>query len=138
MLVGRFEHNIDLKGRVFMPAKLREELGDGFIATKGKDPCICVYSKEQWKRLEEKMLALPSKYDALKRFFFASANVIEIDKQGRISLPLELRQYAGLSQTATITGVGDKVEIWNPDRYQRADEDMTPEKAALLMESLGI
>ena len=91
MLLGRYQHTLDAKGRVFVPAKLRETLGERFVATKGKDVCICIYPMEEWSRQEAKLLALPSKYSDLQRFYFSNAAELEPDKQGRVLLPADLR-----------------------------------------------
>ena len=105
MLMGEFQHNIDPKGRVTMPSRFREDLGDAFYVTKGLDGCLFVLSSAQWDKLTEKMGQLPiSKARSLQRFFFSGAFYTEVDKQGRILIPPPLREYAGLTKEATILG----------------------------------
>lgn len=138
MLLGRYQHTLDAKGRVFVPAKLRETLGERFVATKGKDVCICIYPMEEWSRQEAKLLALPSKYSDLQRFYFSNAAELEPDKQGRVLLPADLREYAGLENDVVIMGVGNRVEIWNATDRQANTSELTPQSAAMLMDELGI
>lgn len=99
MLTGQYTHSIDAKGRVNFPAKLREELGERFIITRGLDNCLFVYSVDEWDQLAAKLRELPiSKSAPLNRFFFAGAAEAEPDKQGRVLLPAHLREYAGLDR----------------------------------------
>lgn len=97
MFMGEFQHNIDQKGRIIIPSKFREGLGDRFVITRGLDQCLFAYPMEEWKRLEEKLKKLPlTKKDAraFTRFFFSGAVECEFDKQGRINIPQTLRKYA--------------------------------------------
>ena len=100
MLIGEYQHSLDTKGRVNFPAKLREDLGESFILSKGLgDECLFVYSEEEWNKLTEKLNSLPlSKARALQRFLFAGATQVQPDKQGRILIPQNLRDYAGLQK----------------------------------------
>ncbi|MCI2110563.1 MAG: division/cell wall cluster transcriptional repressor MraZ [Acidaminococcaceae bacterium] len=118
--MGEFEHNIDAKGRLFMPAKLRESLGKHFVVTKGVDGCLDVYPLTEWEKLKnsfaQKMMPKQKERD-VSRFIFGGAVEAEPDKQGRILLPVNLRSYAKLDVTALIVGVGAKAEIWDVKRY---------------------
>ena len=99
MFMGEYSHNIDAKGRMIVPSKFREQLGDEFVVTKGLDGCLFVYPNEEWQNIEEKFRNVPlTSKDARKfsRFFFAGATTCEVDKQGRILLPAVLREFAGL------------------------------------------
>jgi MraZ protein len=129
MLMGEFEHNIDTKGRLFMPAKLRESLGKHFVVTKGVDGCLDVYPLTEWEKLKnsfaQKMMPKQKERD-VSRFIFGGAIEAEPDKQGRILLPANLRNYAKLEATALIVGVGAKAEIWDAKRY--ADYNTEVEK----------
>lgn len=129
MLMGEFEHNIDAKGRLFMPAKLRESLGKHFVVTKGVDGCLDVYPLTEWEKLKnsfaQKMMPKQKERD-VSRFIFGGAVEAEPDKQGRILLPVNLRSYAKLDVTALIVGVGAKAEIWDVKRY--ADYNAKVEK----------
>lgn len=122
MLMGEFKHTIDAKGRIIVPAKLREELGEEFILTRGLDGCLFGYPKENWQSLTEKLNhQLPlGKKDArsVVRFFYSAASEVEFDKQGRIMIPATLREYAGLSKNCRVIGVSDRLEIWDEQAWQ--------------------
>lgn len=138
MLIGQYEHNVDAKGRINFPAKFREDMGDRFIVTKGLDNCVAVYSMEEWGRREERFKALPdSASRQLKRFFFASATVVEPDKQGRIVLPAMLREYAGLEKDVVVIGASDRAEIWNAERWRADNSEVSSDQVAEIMESLN-
>ncbi|MFT8888480.1 division/cell wall cluster transcriptional repressor MraZ [Ethanoligenens sp.] len=138
MLIGEYQHNIDAKGRVFMPARLREDLGERFILCKGLDNCLFVYSATEWSALEARIRALPlSKGRQLQRFFFSGACDVEADKQGRIVLPANLRTYAGLERDVMIIGASTRVEIWDSKRWETACAAITPEAVEQAMEELG-
>jgi len=125
MLLGEYEHSIDPKGRLAMPAKLREGLGEHFIITKGLDGCLFVYDMEQWHLLEEKLGSLPmSRKNArdFNRFLFGGACDGECDKQGRVLLPANLRKYAGLEKDVVIVGVGNRAEIWDAQKWSDYNE----------------
>jgi len=143
MLIGEYKHVVDSKGRVTLPSKFREELGDRFILTKGLDNCLFGYSLKEWAVLEEKLKKLPltsKDARAFLRFFFAGACECEVDKQGRILIPQNLREYANLQKEVFIIGVMTRIEIWSEENWQRemADESLSVEKIAQKMEELGI
>ena len=124
MLMGTHEHNLDAKGRVFIPAKIKEQLGDTFIMTKSMDSCIAIYSMEMWERYVEKLAALPTmKARGVQRFVFASAVEANADSQGRVLIPQALREYAGLVKEVVILGNLDHAEIWSADRYEKYNEE---------------
>ena len=124
MLLGEYEHSIDTKGRIAMPAKLREGLGGKFIITKGLDGCLFVYAMDEWQRVEQKLASLPmSRKTARTRFLFGGACEGECDKQGRVLLPANLRRYAGLERDAVIVGVGSRAEIWDAAKWQQYNEE---------------
>ncbi len=138
MLIGEYQHSLDDKGRVNFPARLREDLGARFIITKGLDKCLCVYSEEEWKILENKIRTFPvSKSRQLQRFLFAGASDAAPDKQGRILIPQNLREYAELQKDVMVIGVSDHAEIWDKDRWQRSCDELTPDMVAEAMENLG-
>jgi len=129
MLYGRYEHNIDAKGRIFVPAKLREKLGDTFIAAAVIDHCISLYSMDEWDKLQQGLANMPfTKARKLQRYLSSNAADVQVDSQGRINLPKHLLAYAGLEKEALIIGAGNRAEIWNPERYQEEIEQMTPEE----------
>ena len=141
MLIGEFEHTFDAKGRISMPAKLRRDMGEAFIVTKGLDGCLFAFSSEEWKNFEAKLKALPvSDKNARNfvRFFLAGATECELDKQGRFLIPANLREAANLEKEAIIIGVGTRLEIWNRETWKSKDEEISAEEIAENMTMLGI
>ena len=135
---GEYRHSIDVKGRLFIPAKLREELGERFTVTRGLDKCLAIYPENEWNILEERIRALPmSKARDLQRFFFSSAFDAELDSQGRILLPAGLRKYAELTKEAVITGVSGQAEIWDAASWDAYNDAITEERIIEAMEELG-
>lgn len=125
MFLGEYQHSLDPKGRITIPAKFRDELGMKFVATKGLDNCIFLYQMEEWNRIEEKLHALPftrADVRSFARFFFAGAAELDIDKQGRVLLPNSLREYAGIDKDLIIIGVGSRVEIWAHQKWTNYTE----------------
>lgn len=122
MFMGEFQHSIDDKGRIIIPAKFRDLLGASFVVTRGLDQCLFVYPMEEWAILEQKLKALPlmkSDARAFTRFFFSGATECEWDKQGRVNLPGNLRQYAKLEKDCVVLGVSNRVEIWSRDTWEQ-------------------
>lgn len=140
MFMGEYEHNIDEKGRMIVPAKFREELGSTFVLTRGLDQCIFGYPLEEWKVLENKLKALPfTKKDAraFTRFFFSGATECQLDKQGRVNIAPTLRKYAQLEKECTIIGVSNRIEIWSTslwEKYYLDSEDSFGEIAESLID----
>ncbi|MBQ5746588.1 MAG: division/cell wall cluster transcriptional repressor MraZ [Clostridia bacterium] len=126
MLLGQFDYNVDAKGRVFVPAKLKEELGETFVLAKSMDPCIAIYSKEMWEAYVAKLSGLPEmRARSIRRFVFSTAVEATADAQGRVVLSQPLREYASLEKEVVIIGVGDHVEIWNKDKYNGYMEEQS-------------
>ena len=122
MFMGEYQHSIDAKGRMIVPAKFRESLGEHFVLTRGLDQCIFGYPMDEWRKLEEKLKDLPmTKKDAraFARFFFSGATEVEVDKQGRINIPSTLIGYANLGKECVVLGVSSKIEIWAKDAWQQ-------------------
>ena len=136
-LTGLFEHNIDSKNRLFIPAKLREELGESFHLAMGTDQCLAIYPKETWDRFREKFDALPMSESQSLRPLFAYATRCEPDSQGRIVVPQPLRQYAGLGKEVVIVGVSNRAEIWSAELWRQRNEEITPAMMAACMAKLG-
>ena len=140
MFMGEFQHNIDVKGRMIVPAKFREGLGSQFIVTRGLDKCLFIYPMQEWQEVEEKLKKLPlTKKDAraFTRFFFSGAIECEVDKQGRINLPQTLRTYADLDKECIVIGVSNRVELWAKDvwdTYFAESEESFAEIAENLMD----
>lgn len=139
MLIGEFSYGIDTKGRINFPAKLREDLGDRFVLAKGLgDNCLFVYSILEWARVEEKIKNLPiSKARNLQRFLFASACEVEPDKQGRIVIPINLREYSKLLKDVMIIGASTHCEIWSKESWDSICQELDSESIAQAMEELG-
>jgi len=134
MLMGEYSHSLDTKGRLIMPAKLRQDIGDKFILTKG-------FSQTEWNNFEEKLKGLPlSDKNARNfvRFFLSGATECEIDKQGRFLIPTNLRISANLEKDAIIIGVGTRIEIWNKETWEKCDEEISADEIAENMANLGI
>ena len=141
MLIGEFEHSLDAKGRLIMPSKFREDIGDKFIVTKGLDGCLFGFSLVEWKNFEEKLRSLPiSNKDArdFSRFFFAGAIECEIDKQGRFLVSSNLRNFANFKKDVVIIGMNSRIEIWSKDRWNGEDNSISADEIASKMEMLGI
>lgn len=142
MFMGEYNHTIDAKGRIIVPAKFRETLGDEFVVTKGLDNCLFVYPNDEWHKFEEKLQTLPltnKNARQFTRFFLAGAANVEVDKQGRILLPAVLREFADLTKDIVFVGVAGRIEIWSRQRWDESiskyDDDM--DEVAENMESLG-
>ena len=141
MLIGEYEHTIDAKGRLSMPSKLRRDMGEVFIVTKGLDGCLFAFSQDEWKNFETKLKSLPlSDKNARNfvRFFLAGATECEIDKQGRFLIPSNLREAGKLEKEAVIIGVGTRLEIWNKEIWTSKDEEISADEIAENMTMLGI
>ncbi len=141
MFMGEYNHTIDAKGRLIVPSKFREILGDAFVVTKGLDGCLFVYDNEEWKLFEEKLRALPITNKEARqfvRFFLAGATEAEVDKQGRILIPNVLREFAELIKDVVLVGVGSRIEIWGKERFENETvfEDM--DEIAEHMAQLGL
>ncbi|MDS1029567.1 division/cell wall cluster transcriptional repressor MraZ [Bacillota bacterium LX-D] len=122
MFMGEFQHSIDGKGRLIIPAKFREGLGDSFVMTKGLDNCVFIYPREEWSKLEQKLRKLPftkSDVRAFVRFLFSGATECELDKQGRVLLPQVLRDHARLEKDVVVIGVSTRVEVWSKEVWEK-------------------
>ena len=141
MFMGEYSHTIDTKGRLIVPSKFREQLGNEFVVTKGLDGCLFVYPNQEWNSIEEKFRNIPlTTKDARKfsRFFLAGATTCEVDKQGRILLPAVLRDFAGIDKDAVLVGVGIRIEILSKDAWNESNTYDDMEEIAENMEGLGI
>ena len=143
MFIGEYEHSVDAKGRLIMPAKLREEIGEKFVVTKGLDGCLFAYSQKEWLAFEEKLKTLPLTSKNARdftRFFLSGAVECEIDKQGRFLLTGNLREFAGLEKDVVIIGVNTRIEIWSKEKWSgySSDENINVDEIAENMTMLGI
>ena len=143
MLIGEYEHSLDVKGRLIMPAKLREDIGDNFIITKGLDGCLFGFSLNEWTQFEEKLKSLPLTNKNARdfvRFFLSGAVNVEIDKQGRFLVASKLREYASMEKEVVIIGVGTRIEFWSKDKWKKynSSDNISADKLAENMTMLGI
>jgi MraZ protein len=139
MFLGRFEHTIDDKGRLTIPAKYRSSLSDGVVVTRGLDRCLYIYPQSEWEQLAEKTKRLPlTKTDAreLVRFLFSVASDCTPDHQGRVPIPGYLREYAGLQDKVIVAGSQNHLEVWNPETW-RADNSKLEQDPVTFAEKLG-
>ena len=138
MLYGRYQHTVDAKGRLFVPVKLRDKLGETFIAAAVMDHCISLYSLEEWDKLLEGLSQMPmTKARKLQRYLSSNAADVQADAQGRILLPRHLLNYANLAKDALIIGAGNRAEIWDPAAYEESIDAMTPEEVEAEFAELG-
>lgn len=126
-LMGTYEHTIDVKGRMAFPTKLRERIGVSFIITIGLDRCLYVFSEEEWESFTEKLRTLTGEKARSAKLFIVRACPVEPDKQGRILIPQQLREYAGLEHDVTVLGVINRAEIWDSKRFAEMSESVSEE-----------
>ena len=141
MFLGEYNHTIDAKGRLIIPAKFREVLGDEFVVTKGMDGCLFVFDNSEWQVFAEKLRSLPmidKEVRQFTRFFLAGAASVEVDKQGRILLPSVLRDFAGITKDTVLIGVGSRIEIWSKDRWEGTVTYQDMDEISTHMVELGI
>lgn len=125
MFMGEYHHSIDEKGRIIIPSKIRMDLGDNFIVTRGLDNCLFIYPKDEWNEIINKYKSLPNTKDArnFMRFFLSGATICEFDKQGRINIPTPLVNYADLKKDCVIIGVNERIEVWSKERWEQFIND---------------
>ncbi|MGI6094224.1 MAG: division/cell wall cluster transcriptional repressor MraZ [Lachnospiraceae bacterium] len=141
MFMGEYSHTIDAKGRLIIPVKYREELGDQFILTRGLDGCLSIYPMKEWHQLEEKLKALPlndKNARTFTRFFVSGATLCELDKQGRILVPSTLREFAGLTKDVVVCGTNDRIEIWSKEKWTENSNYDNMDAIAEGMASMGL
>ncbi len=137
-MTGEYQHTLDSKGRLFMPARLRDELGDTFYLTVSDERCLWAYSAESWQNFVDRVRSMPYVDRKKMRPFFACAAKCELDAQGRALLPLALREFAGLSKNVTVVGCDDHAELWDSDTWKPVHlEETTPEYIASIMKELN-
>lgn len=142
MLIGEYTHNLDPKGRITIPSKFREDL-NVFVMTKGLDNCLFLYPIEQWEKIEDKLKTLPMTNKTVRSFvrtFFSGAIDCTLDKQGRVLIPQNLREYAGIEDVSVIIGLSDRAEIWSENNWNNynTEEGLSYEELAEKMSELGI
>ena len=136
-MTGEYQHFLDSKGRLFIPAKLRDELGEVFFVTLSMERCLCAYSSENWQIFSDKVNAMPYVKQRKMRPLFAHAARCELESQGRALIPQNLREYAGLTKSVTVVGCNNHAELWDSDSWQAIFQlETTPENIAAVMEEL--
>ncbi|MCR5255156.1 MAG: division/cell wall cluster transcriptional repressor MraZ [Acetatifactor sp.] len=141
MFMSEYNHTVDAKGRLIIPAKFRESLGEEFVISKGMDGCLFVYANEDWNAFEQKLTSLPlinKEARQFARFFLAGAASVELDKQGRILIPQGLRDFAGLEKDVVLVGVGSRIEIWSKEKWDEASGSEDLDDIANAMGALGL
>ena len=140
MFMGEYQHTIDTKGRMIIPAKFRDGLGEQFVLTRGLDQCLFGYPMSEWKLIEEKLKALPlTKKDAraFTRFFFSGAIECDLDKQGRINIASNLLQYAKLEKECVVIGVSNRIELWSKSIWEQYTEEQEDSFAEIAENMIG-
>ena len=136
-MTGEYQHSLDAKGRLFIPARMREELGDVFYLTISPDKCLSAYNAEHWQNLCDKVSAMPFVKQRKMRPLFAHAARCELDSQGRALIPQNLREYAGLIKNVTVIGCNNHAELWDSEAWASVFAlETTPENIAAVMEEL--
>ena len=141
MFMGEYSHSIDAKGRLIIPSKFREQLGEEFVLTKGLDGCLFIFPNDEWVIFEEKLKALPLTNKSARtfsRFFVAGAASCELDKQGRILVPATLREFAGLEKDVVLTGNINRIEIWSKEKWNENNNYDDMDAIAENMAEMGI
>ncbi|MEE0419536.1 MAG: division/cell wall cluster transcriptional repressor MraZ [Lachnospiraceae bacterium] len=141
MFMGEYNHSVDTKGRLIIPSRFRDELGDEFVVTKGLDGCLFVFPNNEWQAFEEKLKTLPLTNKSARqfaRFFVAGATPCELDKQGRILLPQTLREFAGLEKDVVLTGMLNRIEIWSKAKWTENNSYDDMDDIAEQMTDLGL
>ena len=141
MFMGKYNHTIDPKGRLSIPSKYREVLGDEFVVSKGMDGCLYVYANDDWKVFEGKLASLPLMSEEARqfaRFFLSGAQYVTVDKQGRILMPQDLRDFAGLEKDVVLAGMGGRIEIWSLERWNANSESVDIGAISQGMMNLGL
>ncbi len=136
MFMGEYSHSLDTKGRMIIPSKFREALGSRFVITRSLDSCLCIYDEAGWEKFVSRLNDLPynvKKQRQLVRFFLSGANEVEPDKQGRILIPSNLREAAGIDKEVVLVGVGSRIEVWSKEAWE---ESMSSEEINEIAEEM--
>ena len=139
MFIGEYSHNLDEKGRLSVPKKFRDELAEGAVVTRGLDSCLFLYTKEEWKKLAEKLASLPfaqANTRAFARLMLAGAMDVEVDKQGRVMIPEYLRKFANVTKSVVVAGLYNRLEIWDEDIWEEYKKK-TEQESSDIAEKMG-
>ena len=138
MLIGGSKHTVDAKGRMFFPARFKDEMWENITVCRGVEKCLMLYTAEEWQRFAQHIKEQPfSVSSRLQRYFFSTAAVCSVDGQGRLLLPQQLREFAGIQKDVWVTGVQDRVEIWDIDEWNKAQDALTNDDVKSLMDQIG-
>ena len=141
MFMSKYNHTIDPKGRLSIPSKYREILGAECVVSKGMDGCLFVYANETWKEFEAKLAALPlvnRQARQLARFFLSGAQYVTVDKQGRILVPQDLRDFAGLEKDVVLSGMGSRIEVWSLEKWNEVNSQVDIDEISEGMGDMGL
>lgn len=139
MLTGKYFHSIDTKNRMIVPSKIKEQIGPTITIIKDSDRCLCAYSDEEWEKYTAKINELPkAKAKNIARFLYANAVTVQPDSQGRILLPQDMIDYAGITKNVVTVGCGKYAEIWSEERWNENNMEAEPENFAEMLEMLGL
>jgi len=142
VFMGTFSHSLDPKGRFIIPSKLREDLGDNFIITKNLDHCLGIYPEKEWEKFTESIETLPKISSEvarrLRRFYFGNSVTLETDKQGRVLIPNDLREYADLTKDITLVGVDDHIEVWDTKTWNIYNDSLDMDELTNDLSSLNL
>lgn len=141
MFMGEYNHTIDAKGRLIIPSKFRELLGEEFVLTRGLDGCLYIYPMDEWESFEMKLRSLPltnKNARTFSRFFVAGATTCELDRQGRILVPQTLREFAGLEKDVVLTGNLNRIEVWSKEKWNEIGDYDDMDSIAESMQDMGI
>ncbi len=137
--VGSYKHALDAKNRLFIPAKFREHLGNGFFITRKFEPCLSIYSSEEWEKYAEKIAALPdSVSEDIQDFIFSNTIYVEPDGNGRVVLSNDLIQYAGIDKNVVIVGAGKQIKIWAEDKWNQRESNRDYDHMKAVMAEYGL
>lgn len=138
-MTGKYTHGLDVKGRLIIPAQMRRELGDVCYVVRGADKCLMVYSDEGWKKFCAQFEGIRLSDSSSMRYIFANSATCELDSQGRILIPTDLRKYAGIDKDVTIIGLPERAELWDTEEYERSEAACFAEKSmAQIYKELGL
>lgn len=139
MLMGKFKHAVDPKNRLIIPSKIKDQLGPVITMIKDSDHCLCLYSAEEWAKYTEKLSALPkTQSKALTRYLYSNAIELQPDSQGRVLLPQDMLEYAGITKNVITVGCGNYAEIWAEEKWAEESLDEQPEDFAEMLKELGL
>ncbi len=143
IFLGEYVHNIDVKQRVIVPSKFRDQLGTSFVITRGYDECVFIYDMSEWEELVNKIKSLPKGDPSVRkfeRFFIGGASILEIDSQGRVVLPKNLKEYAKIEKEVVFLGVSNRIELWAKDKWDiyNDEENFVDDNLAEKMALFGI